>query len=232
MLRQILADQFRLLAFRRTSPAIAEHWKAYLGWGFAVTWVVGIGRYWDHPRAEWWQYAGLGSIAYILCLAVLLWLLIWPLRPRRWSFRNVLLFLSMCSLPALLYATPVERFMPLDRAQAVNAWFLGIVATWRVALLLVFLRCSAGLGWFSMIVAGLLPLVIILVALTMLNLEHVAFNIMAGIDPDQRTPNDLAYTVVFALTLLSGNLLPVLLAAYLVLALRAWLTNRRASNQE
>lgn len=231
MLRQILADQLRLLTFRRTSPAIAEQWKAYLAWGFIVTWVVGIGRYWDHPKAEWWQYAGLGSVAYILCLATLLWLLIWPLRPKRWQFRSVLLFLSLCSLPALLYATPVERFMPMENAQAANAWFLGIVATWRVALLFVFLRRYAGLGWFSMLVACLLPIVIILVALTVLNLEYAAFNLMAGISPEQRTPNDLAYTVVFFLTLFSGNLLPVLLIAYVALAIHAWVRKRRQAPQ-
>ena len=32
-----------------------------------------------------------------------------------------------------LYAIPIERWVELDVANAVNAWFLGAVAAWRVA---------------------------------------------------------------------------------------------------
>ena len=53
-------------------------------------------------------------------------------------------------------------------------WFLGVVATWRVALLAWFLRSIALLPALSIVVATLLPLTLIVVTLTILNLEHLA----------------------------------------------------------
>lgn len=161
-----------------------------------------------------WQHAGLGSLAYVFSLSLVLWLLLWPLRPRRWSYRNVLVFLTLTSPPALLYAIPVERFMSLPAAQSINAWFLAVVAIWRVALLVVFLRRIGGLSGAAIAVASLLPLVVIVVALTALNLEHVVFNIMAGIAPEQRSPNDLSYTVVMTIALFSMLAAPFLLLGY------------------
>lgn len=215
MFTQILVDQFRLLTFRRPSAAIATHWRAYLVFGLVVTWLVGIGRYWDHPRAHLWQHLGLGSVAYVLTLALVLWLLCWPLRPQRWSYRNVLLFVSLCSLPALLYAIPVERFMSLEAAQSTNAWFLAVVATWRIALLLHFLWRVAGLPILIVVIAALLPITLIVVALTALNLEHVVFDLMAGIRDENRSPHDVSYLVVLQITFLSMLASPVLLVAYL-----------------
>jgi len=217
----ILADQFRLLTFQPTSPALAQHWKAYLAFGFIITGLAGIGRYWDNPRATWFQHAGLGSIAYILFLSALLWLVYRPLRPKHWRYRNVLLFVSLCSLPAWLYAIPVERFTPMATAQSVNVWFLAIVALWRVALLYVFLRRVACLGTGAVFVATLLPLAFIIVALSLLNLEHVVFELMAGIRPEQETGNDQAYFVVILLSSLSLFLLPVLLVVYGILVYRS-----------
>lgn len=214
MFQTLIADQLRLLAFRRPSHAIASSRTAYLAWGLAITWLVGIGRYWDNPKAHLWQHLGLGSLAYIVLLAGLLWLLYLPMRPKRWSYANVLVFLGLCSLPALLYAIPVERFMPLEAAQATNAWFLAVVASWRVALLAVFLRRVADLEWTTVCVATLLPLALIIVALSMLNLEHVVFHIMAGTDPAQRSVNDIAYQVVWLLSVFSFLALPLLLPAY------------------
>ena len=226
VLRAILADQFRLLAFRRPSPLIRERWQGYLAFGLAVTWLAGIGRYWDNPKAHLWQYLGLGSIVYVFTLALVLWLLLMPLRPRNWSYRNILLFLTFTSLPALLYAIPVEKFMTLERAQSANAWFLAIVASWRVALLVVFLRRAAGLTGLAIVVATLLPLTIIVIALTALNLEHVIFNIMAGIREEHRSGNDAAYRVVFTLATFSFIASPLLFLAYVWLALVAQERNR------
>ena len=52
------------------------------------------------------------------------WLVIWPLRPKEWSYKKVLTFVSLTSAPAILYAIPVERFLSLPTARSVNAWFL------------------------------------------------------------------------------------------------------------
>src|SRR5512134_2839207 len=136
----VIFDALRVLSFRRPSPAIGPHWKAYLAFGLLFTWLAGVGRYWDNPRALAWQQLGLGSLAYVFCLAFVLWVLLLPLRPKLWSYKNVLIFITLTAPPAVLYAIPVERFMSLAAAQAANAWFLGVVATWRVALLFWFLR--------------------------------------------------------------------------------------------
>lgn len=218
----VLADAFRVLTFRRPSPAMASDWPAYLAFGICVTWLAGVGRYWDNPRAEWWQYAGLGSLGYVVCLAALLWIIVLPLKPQRWSYKNVLLFVMLTSPPALLYAIPVERFMDLSDAQVANAWFLFVVALWRVVLLVWFLREVAALSAGNILVAALLPLVLIIVVLASLNLEHVVFELMAGIRPEEHTPNDVAYAIVVALAFLSTLAAPFVLIAYVWQVVRAW----------
>ena len=221
LLRTILADEFRLLTFRSPSPAIREHSRAYLVFGLLCTWAVGIGRYWDNPKAYLWQYLGLGSVAYVFVLAFIIWTLLAPLKPRAWSYRNVLLFITLTAPPALLYAIPVEKFMSLRNAQAANVWFLAVVAAWRVGLLFAFLRRVAGLGGPTIVIAGLVPLVIIVNALAFLNLEHVIFEIMAGIREQDRSGNDSAYAMVWLVSMLSILLAPFLLAAYGWLVYRA-----------
>jgi hypothetical protein len=217
MVGRILADNWRILTFRRPSGFIASHWRAYLLFGLFVTWLAGIGRYWDNPRAHLFQYLGLGSLAYVVVLAAVLWLLLAPLKPSRWSFRQVLIFVTLCSPPALLYAIPVERFMSLEAAQSANAWFLAIVATWRVALLAVFLLRAAGLTPSAAFVGTMLPICLIIVGLSFLNLEHVVFSIMSGIAPEERSSADLSYSIVFLLSLLSFVAAPILLVWYAVL---------------
>ena len=215
-------DVLNLLRFKAPSPAISQYWQHYLIFALACTWLAGIGRYWDHPNAKLWQYLGLGSVIYVFCLALIVWLLLLPLKPKRWSYRNVLIFIALTSPPALLYAIPVERFMTIDAAQAVNVWFLAVVASWRVALLIWFLRKIAGLTGIAILIGSMLPLVMILVALTMLNLEHAAFELMSGISPENRTPNDTAYGIVVSLSVLSILAAPFLLAGYFVLVYLAW----------
>lgn len=212
ILTKIFRDQIDLLLFKPFRSKIGEFWPSYLLWGIFITWLVGIGRYWDHPNAELWQYLGFGSVLYVFILSFVLWGIAAPLKPRYWSYRNVLIFVTMTSLPALLYAIPVEQFMSLTSAQTANVWFLAIVAIWRVTLLLNFLRKVAQLSYSEVIVAGLLPLVLIVTSLVILNLEHAVFQIMGGI----RNPTqfDAAYSVLFMLTTISLLLSPILLIWY------------------
>jgi hypothetical protein len=221
-LSAIIRDAIRVLSFRRPSKDIADSWQRYLAFGLLFTWLAGVGRYWDSPRADLWQYAGMGSLAYVFVLASLLWLIIAPLKPVRWSFKNTLIFVTLTSPPAVLYAIPVERFMSLENAQTANALFLGIVATWRVALLVWFLKAVSQLSWLRIAVATLLPLTLIIVALALLNLEHVVFNIMSGIRPEDRSANDGAYTIVLMLTYFSVMAFPFALTTYLVLIFLSW----------
>lgn len=219
-LRKILQDQRDLLLFRPFRPAIRQHWPAYLAFGLVVTWLAGLGRYWDHPKAEWWQYAGLGSVAYVFVLAAFIWLIVAPLRPRNWSFLGVLIFVTLTSLPALLYAIPVEKFMSLGAAQTANVIFLAVVASWRVALLIVFLKRGAGLSNTGVMVASLLPLTIIVTALVALNLEKAVFEIMGG--NREPTQNDAAYVILMLISGMSVILSPIMAIIYAVLVYRAW----------
>lgn len=220
--RTILNDEYRFLTFRGVSSSVHHEWRRYLAFGLFFAWLAGIGRYWDNPRAEIWQYLGLGSIIYVFVLAGIVYLLAAPLRPANWSYRNVLVFVSLTSPPAVLYAIPVERFMSIDAAIAANGWFLAVVAAWRVGLLVRFLRVVGRLSYSAVVVGTMLPLTLIVITLSMLNLEHVVFELMSGISPDDRSPNDAAFGIVVGLSFYSFLLAPVLAVMYFLLALKRW----------
>ena len=215
---------FRLLFFRASSAELTKLGWRHFAIGLVCTWLVGAGRYWDNPRVGLLQHLGVGSVIYIFVLSLFLWLVIWPLRPRNWTYFKVLTFISLVSPPAALYAIPVEKLAGLEFANTINAWLLAIVATWRVALLIFYLRRSGQLKWFPAIVATCLPLTIIVVGLAMLNLERVVFNFMGGIHDE--SPNDSAYGVLFLLSLLSVALFVPLLICYVWLLVEAFTSAR------
>ena len=219
-----LITAVRLILFRVSQADLRELEWRHLVVGISCTWLVGMGRYWDNPRVGALQHLGVGSLAYVFILSLFLWLLILPLRPRHWSYFRVLTFISLVSPPAVLYAIPVEKFADLETANTINAWFLVIVATWRVALLLFFLRRLAELNWFSMLIATLLPLTLIVVALVELNLEKVVMNLMGGIR--SASPNDAAYVVLWLISLVAWLLLVPLLICYLSLVVKSQLIER------
>jgi hypothetical protein len=209
-----------LFFLARRDELRAMPWRVFLGPALVGTWLAGMGRYWDHPSAGLLQMLGVGSVIYVFVLAALLWGVIVPLRPRRWSYPEILMFVCLTSPPALLYALPVERWMSLQSATLVNTWFLAIVASWRVGLLVFVLRRFAALNWSRTIVGALLPLVGIVMTLMTLNLEKAVFEIMAGRRPGlPPTSNDGAYRVLVLLTLLSPLAAVPLLFAYFVIVL-------------
>ncbi len=214
---EILRDEWRLLTFRSMGPGVRTRYWAYLAFGLAATWVAGLGRYWDNPRAMLWQYFGLGSVVYVFILSAVLWAIVAPLKPANWNYRNVLLFVTLTSPPAILYAMPVERFMSPDGARPTNMWFLALVAIWRVALYWKFLRGPAKLPPGAAIIAMLLPLALIVMALSLFNLEHAVFSIMAGISADQATSADAAFAVVWTLSLFSMIGAPAIGLAYFIM---------------
>ena len=199
-------------------------WRTALGPALIATWLAGMGRYWDHPSAPLVQMFGVGSVVYVFLLGALVWLVIAPLRPRRWGYLQTVTFISLTAPPALLYAIPVERWMTLDDAIRANVWFLAIVACWRVALLMRILRRYAELSWPQAIIGCLVPLCAIVVALSALNLEKAVFEIMGGFR--EPTSNDGAYAIVVLLTFLAifGSI--PLLVAYLILVWGARLAAR------
>ena len=231
MIETLLLDEWRFLTFRRVSSAVHTQWRAFLIFGLACTLLAGIGRYWDNPRAHLWQTLGLGSLVYVFILALVIWALLAPLRPQNWSYRNVLLFVTLTSPVALLYAIPVEKFMSLENAVTANVAFLGVVSVWRVALYVVFLRRTARLNIGGVLIGTLLPLSIIVFVLAALNLEHVIFNHMGGLRPQDLSPNDGAYFVVVALAFLSFYLAPLLIVVYLILIVLAIRAKRYNPNK-
>ena len=72
---------------------------------------------------------------------------------------------AMTAPPAMLYAIPVEKWMTLEDANQLNLTFLLVVAIWRVALWIRYLRVGCGLGGWKVFLCATLPLVFIFGAL-------------------------------------------------------------------
>ncbi len=217
----------RVLTFRASRDEFRGLHGRHLALGLVLTWVAGVGRHWDDPRATLPQRLGVGSVVYVLVLAAVLWAVLAPLRPEDWSYRRVLTFVTLTAPPALLYAIPVERLFHLDTATRINLWFLGLVALWRVALLVFFLRRSGRMDELAIAVAGLLPIVAIIATLTVLNLQHVVFRIMGGLRDDERSSHDAAYSALFLLTVLSVYAAVPLLIGYIALVVGAFMRRNR-----
>lgn len=223
--RQVVVTAIRLLTFRASREELVNLTGKHLAFGLLCTWIVGMGRYWDNPRVGLLQHLGVGSVVYVFILSLFLWLIVWPLRPKHWSDFRVLTFVCLVSPPAILYALPVESYYTLGAANNLNGKFLLIVAAWRVALLIFFLRRLGELNWFAVLIATLLPLTLIVSTLTVLNLEKAVFDFMGGVS--ERTASDASYGTLFMLSLFSLLLfLPVLLC-YAALVIYARRNKRR-----
>lgn len=223
--RNVVATTIRLLTFRATREELVSFSRKHLAFGLLCTWIVGIGRHWDNPRVHLLQHLGIGSIVYVFILSLFLWLIVWPLRPKNWSYFRVLVFVSLVSPPAILYALPVEKFYSLDTANSLNVLFLAIVAIWRVALLLFFLRRVGELDGFSIVIAALLPLTLIVVTLTVLNLEKAVFDFMGGVR--EGTASDASYGILFMLSFFSFLLFIPLILCYVALIRAARIAARQ-----
>ncbi len=204
--------QWLVVSLRFTRDDLARLGTGHLAFGIAVTWAVGLGRYWDHPLPFAFQSLGVGSIAVLAVLGLLLFSFLAPLKPDSWSLLHLYTFLSLTAFPALIYAIPVERHLPLGQAQSVNSWFLALVAAWRVVMLFLYLERWAGLRGWVLVVALLLPLTLVVATLTVLNLEKVVFLRMAG--HREQSPNDGAFSILVTITMNSLFVLPVVLIGY------------------
>jgi len=210
----------RLLTFRLSHEQLLQLNSKHLIVGLLGTWLVGMGRYWDDPGAHILQHLGLGSVIYIFGMSLFIWIVIKPYFVDNWSYITVLTFVSLTSFPAAFYAIPVERFFAMKIAAEINVWFLAIVAAWRLALLFYFLIRFTRLGFGYILVGTLLPVCIIIVALSMLNLERAVFDIMGGIRDS--TSNDRAYGVLILLTAVSMMAALPLLVGYIIAIYNRW----------
>lgn len=214
----------RLLFFRISRDEMLNFSRSDLILGLIFTWIVGVGRYWDDPGAKWLQHLGVGSIVYIFVLSFFIWLLLKPFYIEDWSYQRLLTFVSMTSAPAIIYAIPVERFFDMDRSISMNAYFLLVVAIWRVSLLVFYLRRFARITRFQTTVATLLPLTIIVTSLAALNLERAVFQVMGGFRG--RTSNDLALMILYALTVISVTIVGPFILSYGVIIYLKYRTRR------
>jgi hypothetical protein len=203
----------RILTLRFSAEDLNTFGVRHLAVGLLLTWLAGVGRYWDNPRVGLLQHLGLGSIVYVFVLSGYLFLVVLPLRPSNWSYRHLLIFVTLTSPLALLYAIPVEKLMSLNAARIANFWFLAIVAAWRVTMYSIYLRRRAGLAGYTHFCATLLPLSLIVIGLTVLNLDRAVFEIMAGVD-HKETSADSAYFILILLSYLTVLGSPVLLVLY------------------
>ena len=215
----VLTDFLRFAAFRRTKGDVTKQWRVYLAVGLAITWLVGFGRTWDFESAPLWLRTGLPSVGYAFALAGFIWLITLALRPARWSYRNVLLMVTMTALPGLVYAIPVERLMPVEAARAVNMLLLLIVATWRMALFYRFLRDVAQLPREETIVAWLLPPALIVAPLSAFGVLNAIARDMGGVR-DQADPGEISATAIFVVAMITWITLPLLLIMFVALVVR------------
>ena len=157
-----------LLLFETTRDQMLQFKRSHLITGIVGTWIVGMGRYWDDSGASILQHLGLGSVMYIFLLAAFIWIILLPFKIDKWSYFNVLTFISLTSFPAIFYAIPVERFFDVQTANLMNVWFLGIVALWRLGLLYYFLKVVTRLPTWNILVVTFMPICLIISSLTFL----------------------------------------------------------------
>lgn len=222
-IRTELTTAIRVITFRATHEELRNLGYRDLALGLLLTWLVGVCRWWEDPGASLSLRLGVGSVVYVFALSLLLWALIWPVsRNAPPSYRNVLTFICLTAPPAFLYAAPVRTLYNLETAQLFRVWCLAIISIWRVALLAFYIIRRVQLSRISAAFVTLFPLTIIVVTLSILNLERVVFDIMGGIDPAKFTVNDAAYSVLILLSMLSFLFFIPLFIAYALIAKRGF----------
>ena len=194
----VLRTASRLLAFQVSRDEMLRLDNRHLAFGLFCTWLVGIGRSWDSAEAGVAQHLGVGSVVYVFALSLLLWLMVRPLAPQGLAYKQVLTFVCLVSPPGLIYAVPVERFLDADTARSMNLGFLGLVAAWRVALLVFYLLKVVRLRWLETVVATLFPLATIMAPITVFRALDAIATGMGGLregqklnDPTQRVLDTL-----------------------------------------
>jgi hypothetical protein len=173
-----------------------------------------MGRHWDVADATLVQASGLVSIAFVVGLAAVIWIIAGPFGPANWSYQRVLTFLTLAAPPAAVYAIPVERMFAPEIAQHLNLAFMVFVSLWRLSLLLFFLTRLGRLPLARAVVATLLPVSIVVAGLTGLRLEDATFRAMVGLTIDQPLTSASAAAAWAASRGFSLLLLP-LMASYL-----------------
>lgn len=222
----------RILTLRASGEQLLALNRQDLVFGLLCCWVVGIGRWWDDPHANLILHTGIVSVLYPFVLGTLLWLFMWPLRPGKWSYIRLVTYISMTAPPAILYAIPVEQFFAIKTAMDINAWFLVVVALWRLTMLLTYTIKATDLGVLESIAGSYGPIFAIVLILTELNLHKVVFDVMMGArqSPDNFEAGGFQVLLLLGL-LMSVAAIPFLLF-YVGLAILAWVKKARKQATE
>ena len=119
----------------------ASRHAIWLGLLFVLS--AGLAREYDGEdllREPWHLLIPLAaSLVTSTILLAIMWLALhgWRTLPNEWRTYQSFVSLYWMTAPlAWIYAIPVERFLPAADATTANLWFLGIVATWRVVLMM------------------------------------------------------------------------------------------------
>src|SRR5262252_6092384 len=216
----VFRTMLRLIFFRVSQAELRQLTWRHLLVGLLSTGLMGAGRYWDKPGLGLVPHLGIGSVVYVFVLAFILWLIIWPLRPRYWSYFRIVTFVTLVSPLAIIYAIPLEKFCDRDTAQVIDSRFVMIVVAWRIALLFFFLRRLAELEWLAILSATLLPLSLFGIGLTFLHLDKIVSDVMRRIE---WSPIDTSYALLMILSWLAMLLFNPLVICYLfMIAARFW----------
>ncbi len=215
--REAFTDCLRFLTFRADDNLWDRLGLPHFLIGFAVTWLVGIGRNWDFPEAPLFAKTGLPSVAYIFVLSFILFCTSWLASYERLNYWKILTLVAMTSGPGLVYAIPVEMMFPLPVAQNINMWFLLIVAIWRVALAYyIFIRAAGNDGGTATAIL-MTPLCGIIIGLVLTGRAGYVIEIMGGNNRPQNV-NTSVDELISGLFLLSW---PVLIIGLIILATAA-----------
>ena len=221
-LPEVLSFQLRFLFFRTSREELLSVGWPHFAWGLFATWIAGVGRWWDDDDAVFLQILGLGSVVYVFVLAAVLWVVVRPLIAPEWKYGRVVTLLMFTSPLAWLYAIPVEKFMSIESAAHANLRFLQVVALWRVAILFWLLVKVADFGLWRALIAGLMPLAMIVGTLVSLNLHNVTFRIMGGFRDEPFDPDEGEFLFLFGLMMLAYLAAIPLILCWICTVLSMW----------
>ena len=186
---------FRILTFRAKREELAQNPLAVLAIAIVITWLVGIGRWWDDPRElPFFVRLGAGSVIYVFAMSLLLWILANPIAKAKLPYWAFAAFVASTSLPGLVYAVPMEQWTDLETTAAYNVWALVFVSAYRISLLFWFYIRVLKLKVDQALVVTGLPISAIAIVLTSLGHGASILDIMGGFR-DRMSKTDMEMAV-------------------------------------
>ncbi|MCA8996587.1 MAG: hypothetical protein KDA80_06375 [Planctomycetaceae bacterium] len=180
-----------LIGQRQAIEAIADC-RSCLWLGMTLTILAGLCREYDQEdllREPWYLLIPLvaSSVVILLLFAVIHALPeVRRNKRNRWEqLRQLASCFWMMSPMAALYAVPVERILDAVPAMATNLWFLAIVATWRVLLIIRVVSVIYGVSVWKVVFPVFLLADSVVLQLLVITPAPV-FTIMGGLGLSER----------------------------------------------